>query len=136
MRKSWRQKFENGRTPEVEVLTKPFGGLSIGAKMLISTPSEVGMELQKIPCGEVIEVAEFRKLLASKHQADGACPLSTSIFLRIAAEVALEEMSVGRTQSEVFPFWRAIPEGSPIAKKLSCGIQSLVQLQQNEQHHI
>jgi len=63
----------------------------------------------------------MRRDLAKAHGADLSCPISTSIFARIAAEAALEENESGRPLSEVTPFWRVIDEASPLARKLSCG---------------
>lgn len=128
MPKTWRQKFENGRVPEVEVLEKPFGGMIPGDRMLISTPGEVDAELRTIPPGKTLSIPEFRNRLAKKHGAVGCCPLTTSIFLRIVAEVALEEMAEGKTA--VAPFWRVVDAKSPVAKKLSCGADEVARLRE------
>jgi hypothetical protein len=63
----------------------------------------------------------MRSELAVAHGADISCPISTSIFARIAAEAALEETTLGVPLPEVTPFWRVIEEDGTVAKKLSCG---------------
>ena len=109
----------------MEVLTKPFGGAPEGAKMLIATPRMVDEYIRAVPPGETRSVAQMRTELARAHGADIACPISTSIFARISAEAALEDVEIGKPLSEVTPFWRVIDEKSPIAKKLSCGVDLL-----------
>jgi hypothetical protein len=63
-----------------------------------------------------------RRRRRKAHGAEISCPISTSIFARIAAEAALEQSEAGASLSEVTPFRRVIDEASPIAKKLSCGV--------------
>ncbi|MBS1707943.1 MAG: hypothetical protein JSS65_04390 [Armatimonadetes bacterium] len=120
-KKTWRQKYDNGHDPEVVVLDKPGMGLVPGQKLLISSPSEIDGLLRSVPIGQTTSVAELRNSLATRHGADGTCPLTTGIFLRIIAEVALEELAAGKGVDEVAPFWRVVDPKSPLAKKLSCG---------------
>jgi hypothetical protein len=121
MAKTWRQKLDGGQPAHVEVLEKPFGGALPGAKMLVATPRLVDEYMRKVPAGESRSIAQMRTDLAKSHGAEISCPLSTSIFARIAAEAALEETETGVPLAEVTPFWRVIDDKSPIAKKLSCG---------------
>ena len=132
MAKTCRQKLDSGKPAHVEVLTKPFGGAPEGAKMLIATPRMVDEYIRRLPPGETRSVAQMRTDLAKAHGADIACPISTSIFARIAAEAALEDVEIGKPFSEVTPFWRVIDEKSPIAKKLSCGVD-LVRSQREQE---
>jgi hypothetical protein len=62
----------------------------------------------------------------------GTCPLTASIFARIAAEAALEDMAGGKPAEKITPFWRLIDPKSPIAKKLSCGPQFLAKMRRTE----
>src|SRR5918998_4620516 len=121
MAKSWKQKLEGGKPAHVEVLTKRFGGAPEGAKMLVATPRLVDDYMKAVPRGDRRTVAQMRQDLAAAHGADISCPISTSIFARIAAEAALEDTSLGESPDEVTPFWRVIEENGPVAKKLSCG---------------
>ncbi|MDK2768129.1 MAG: hypothetical protein KYX69_10480 [Sphingomonas sp.] len=89
--------------------------------MLIATPRMVDDYMRSLPTGSRRTIAQMRADLASANGADLACPISTSIFARIAAEVALEELEAGKQSCDVTPFWRAIGEDSPVAKRLSCG---------------
>ena len=121
MPKTWKQKLDGGKPAHVETLEKAFGGASPGARMLVGTPRLVDDYMRTVPPGEARTVAEMRADLARAAGADIACPLSTSIFARIAAEAALEDLKSGKSAAEVTPFWRVVDEKSPLAKKLSCG---------------
>ncbi|MBS1723700.1 MAG: hypothetical protein JSS66_12195 [Armatimonadetes bacterium] len=132
MAKTWRQKYNNGREPVVETIDRPFAGMAAGAKMLILTPAEIDQRLRQIPRGTTVPLPRFRDELAHVHGADGTCPLTTSIFLRIVAEVALEEIQAGKDPADVSPFWRVLDAKSPVAKKLSCGPDGLERLRRSE----
>lgn len=121
MAKTWRQKLDGGKPAHVETLTKPFGGAPEGAKMLVGTPRLIDSYMRTVPEGQSRSVAQMRADLAKAQKADIACPLSTSILVRIAAEAALEEIAQGKPVQDVAPFWRVVDEKSPIAKRLSCG---------------
>jgi hypothetical protein len=131
-RKSWQEKLDNGREPKVVRLEKSFGGIPAGAEMLVSTPREVDLFLRQVPSGQLVTLDEIRNKLASKHGSDGACPMSTAMFLRIACEAAWEQIDQGRDPGEVTPFWRAVPLDSPLAKKLSCGEGFVRKMQKQE----
>jgi hypothetical protein len=119
--KTWQQKMQNGKKPEVKRLDKSFADLKEGSDMLISTPVEIAQHLRRIPKGKTKTVLQLRQELAKKHKADGTCPLTTGIFLRIASEAALEQIGAGAAPDDVTPFWRVVEPGSKLAKKLSCG---------------
>lgn len=119
--KTWQEKMHNGRKPEVKRLEKSFADLKENSAMLISTPVEIDQQVRRIPKGKTKTVLQLRQELARKHQADGTCPLTTGIFLRIASEAALEEIGKGAAPEDVTPFWRVVEPGSKLAKKLSCG---------------
>lgn len=121
MAKSWRQKLEGGKPAHVEVLKKRFGGAPEGAKMLVATPRLVDEYMRAVPSGDQRTVSQMRSDLAAAHGAHISCPISTSIFARIAAEAALEDAQDGVPLDEVTPFWRVIEEHGTVAKKLSCG---------------
>jgi hypothetical protein len=130
MAKTWQQKFDNGQEPIVKTVNRPVGGMAPGDRMLISSPAEIDEYIRSIPYGTCIEVAQLRNDIAHKHGADGMCPLTAGIFIRIVSEVALEKMSNGKTQ--VTPFWRVVDPTSPLAKKISCGPETIKQLRLSE----
>ena len=61
----------------------------------------------------------LRNELARKWKADATCPVSTSIFIRIAAQAAIDELNDGKDISKVTPFWRLLTSDDKITKKLT-----------------
>lgn len=121
MAKTWGQKLNGGQPAHVEPLAKPMWGAPAGALLFIATPRVVDSYIRSIPSGETRTVAQMREALARENKADLTCPMTASIFARIAAEAALEALDEGADASQVTPFWRLIDAKCPIAKKLSCG---------------
>ncbi|MBL8059138.1 MAG: hypothetical protein JNK63_00310 [Chthonomonas sp.] len=119
MAKTWQQKLHNGKDPVVEVMDKAMWGLPIGTKLLIPTPLMVDAYMRAIPRGEARSLVQMRETFAHESGADATCPLTSGIFLRIVAEAAHEEMSLGKSQAEVAPFWRMIDAKAPVRKKLT-----------------
>jgi hypothetical protein len=118
-KKSWIEKRDCGKAPHVKVIDKYFAGIKAGSKMLISSPQEIADFIVKIPKKKFIEPIQMREALAKKHKADATCPVTTGIFLRIAAEAALEEFAQGKSASQITPFWRVVGSENTLAKKLS-----------------
>ena len=115
-KKSWAQKRETGN-PEVVVMEKSMWGLAPGTKLLISTPKEVESALLAIPHGTTLSLPELRAQLAHDHQADATCPMTTSMFVRIVAEYAMEQVAQGAKIEDAAPFWRVIgPKDKMVAK--------------------
>ncbi len=132
MRKSWKEKLNGAKPPHIAVLDKPFTGIPAGAKLFISSPRLVDDYMKAIPRGETRSIPSMRQEFAKQHKADATCPLTASIFVRIAAEAACEEMSEGKTPAEVTPFWRLVDPDSDMAKKLSCGVDFIRMMRESE----
>ena len=115
----WETRFDCGREPEVKLLEKAFAGIPAGSRMLVVTPRAVDAVVAEIPSGAVVGAAALRQLLASRHAAEYACPVTTGIALRVVAERAYLRMQAG--VGMVTPFWRAIDPDSDLAGKLACG---------------
>ena len=54
----------------------------------VPSPRDVDAMIRKVPKGGLITVGRLRQDLARKFSADVTCPLTTGIFVRIAAEAA------------------------------------------------
>ncbi len=131
--KSWLKKFNKPATAKIEVLQKAFGGMPAGARMLISTPQAIRDYMAAQPKGAACTIAQMRTAMAKAAKADGMCPLTGSIFARIAAEAALEEMTTRNLKpAQITPFWRVIEPSGPLANKLSCGQDFIVQMRAAE----
>ena len=135
-RKTWSEKLHAAKTPYVEVLKAPSGGLPAGARMLISTPLEVKSAVEALTMGQALTLAAFRERLAADHDADAACPMTTSIFMKIVAEAAIEsagaDLAAAAEAGSMTPFWRAVAPEDALAGKLSCGRAFIAQRRLNE----
>jgi len=124
-RKTWQEKLNDGRQPQIETSDKDFAGIKTGQKMLIPTPKLIDAYIRQIPEGKAVDTLTLRNDLALEHGAEVTCPLTTGIFLRIVAEAAHEEHQQGKPIDKITPFWRVIDEKSPTAKKLTFGTNFL-----------
>ena len=88
--------------------------------MLIPTPKLVDELVRKIPKGKLATVGELRRRLAKEFRADVTCPLTTGIFLRIAAEAAEEDRANGRKR--VTPYWRVVKDDGTLNPKFPGGV--------------
>ncbi len=112
------QNFQKKRAPKKVMLSSDFAGVKSGMMLFVGTPQIVADYVANIPAGEVCEVIKLRHELARRNGCDAMCPVSTAIFLRIAAEYAIEEMAAGKNPQEVVPFWRVISSKDKITKRL------------------
>ena len=119
--KTWAQKFQNAKAPHVAILEKPFGGVPAGGSLYVASPAVVADYAAAVPVGQTRTVNQMRSDLAAREGAMATCPTSTSFFVRIAAEAALEELAAGKAAAAVTPFWRIVDPDGPMAAKLSCG---------------
>jgi len=117
----WRKRFGGAKPPHVVMLHAAFAGVKPGNTMLISSPGDIAAYLAKIPRGETRTMDRLRNELARKAGANAMCPVTTAIYLRVVAEVALRDLEEGKQLDEVVPFWRVVTPDSKVAKKLSCG---------------
>lgn len=120
--------MEGAPDPHAVVLERAFAGYPAGTRLWISSPRDVAAAIRRIPAGQTWTVQQLREELAQDaRDAQGTCPLTTGIFVRIAAELAWEELQNGAPIEEVTPFWRVVSPTDPVAKKLACGLSFLVQ---------
>lgn len=90
-------------------------------KMLVPTPLLVDAAIKKIPRGKLATVNTIRDYLADKYRADMACPLTTGIFLNIAANAAEEDKTKGKIK--ITPYWRVLKEGGRLNPKFPGGVK-------------
>lgn len=117
----WRKRFGAAKDPHVVMLHADFAGVKAGNMMLISSPGEIANYVARIPQGETRTMDRLRNELARKAGANAMCPVTTAIYLRVVAEVALADLAEGKALDQVVPFWRVVLPGSKVAAKLSCG---------------
>lgn len=132
MRKTWHEKYRTRPKPIIEITRRRFSDIPRGVRVVISTPAEIEREVRKIPVGVELTTAELRERIAKKHRVPFACPITTGIFLRIASEVAIEDLQAGKGIKDIMPFWRVVTPKSTIGKKLACGQDFIMQMRKKE----
>jgi alkylated DNA nucleotide flippase Atl1 len=125
-KKPWAEKMKYPAEPVIEVLNEQKGPAYLAGRMLIGTPMAIDEIVKGIPKGELMTAGKLRAIMADKFNADYACPMTTGIFLRIAAEYANEQMNNG--VKSVTPFWRVIRDDGSLIDKLPGGIEHQAEL--------
>lgn len=125
-------RLNKAKSPKVVVLEKDFAGIRAGSTMFVATPKIVDECVNKIPAGRFITMPELRADLAIEYDCDATCPVSTAIFLRVAAEAALEKLATGAKVRDITPFWRVVAPGDKIGSRLPIDRQWLEQRRAEE----
>jgi hypothetical protein len=84
--------------------------------------------------GRLITVAEIREVLAAQHMTDLTCPLTTGIFVRLAAEAAEEDAQAGKTR--ITPYWRVVKDDGSLNPKFPGGTARQAERLRAEGHRI
>lgn len=87
--------------------------------LVISTPKEIDAIMQHVPKGKVMTITEIRDYLAEQYKTTVACPLTTGIFVNIAAHAAEEMLAQGKKR--VTPYWRTLKAGGELNEKFPGG---------------
>lgn len=119
-RTSWREKLDQPQEPRVVNIPPKMSRFGNGT-MLITTLKLVDNLIRKVPKGKLVTVGELRRKLAAEFEADVTCPLTTGIFVRIAAEAAEEDRANGCRK--LTPYWRIIKDDGSLNPKFPGGTQ-------------
>lgn len=111
-----REKRDLPQLPEIKEGPEAWNQAYGGTGMLISTPLDIDKAVREIPKGKLLTMSALRQKLAAAQGADYTCPLTTGIFLRIAAEAAEEERALG--QADIAPWWRVVRDDGTANDKL------------------
>ena len=133
-RGGWRAKLEKEQEPKVvdvpPKMAKRFGT----GKMLIATPLLVDALMRQVPDGKLVTMGQIRERLARDFKVDSTCPLTTGIFLRIAAETAEEDLRTAR--KEITPYWRVVRDDGSLNEKFPGGVAAQSERLKEEGHII
>lgn len=133
-RKSWREKLEKIQEPKVvpipPKMRKRFGG----GTMLIPRPLDVDAMIRTVKKGSLVTQSQIRNALAGRFHADVTCPITTGIFVRIAAEAAAEDERAGKRR--VTPYWRVVRDDGGLIEKLPGGVEAQARRLRAEGHTI
>ena len=133
-RKSWREKFEAVPEPRVVDVPPKWVNRFGGGKMLIATPLLIDGLIRKVEKGKLVTIREIRERLAKDFKVGSTCPLTTGIFVRIAAEVAEEDSSSGET--DITPYWRVVRDNGSLNEKFPGGVEAQAARLRKEGHTI
>jgi len=133
-RRSWREKMDNPNLPKVVDIPPAWRKYSAGGSMLIPNPHQVDALIRTVRKGRLITVTQIREILAAQHLTDTTCPLTTGIFVRIAAEAAEESARAGL--SRITPYWRVVKDDGSLNPKFPGGVDSQAERLRAEGHRI
>jgi hypothetical protein len=134
-RKTWREKLADSKDlPKVQRIDGKLSQRWGRGTVVVPAPVEVDAVMKQVPRGKLITINEIRGLLAKKHGATIACPITTGIFAWIAARAAEEAAAEG--QSDITPYWRTLKSGGELNPKYPGGIEQLRLMLQAEGHRI
>lgn len=132
-RKTWREKLaDNKGFPKVmDAATSKRGGMGT---FVIPAPMEVDELMRRVPKGKLITIDELRKVLARRHGATTACPITTGIFSWVAAHAAVEASAEGA--KDTIPYWRTLKSKGELNPKYPGGIAGLKRKLSDEGHNV
>ena len=123
-KKTWREKLaDSKRFPRVlpidETRSKRWGT----GTFVIPAPMEVDELMRRVPKGKLTTINELRQVLARRHGASMACPITTGIFAWIAAHAAVEAQADGVKKTT--PYWRTLKTDGELNPKYPGGVAAL-----------
>ena len=122
-RKTWREKLEEEHPSHGKIV-----------RILIPKPLDVHTLICKIPKGKLVSDEQIRERLAKDYHADKTCAKVTGIFLRIAAEVAEEDLRRGK--GGITPYWRVVKPDGSLNEKFPGGVEAQAAHLREEGHTI
>lgn len=133
-RTTWREKLEKVQEPKIvnipPKMVKRFGT----GRMLIPRPLDVNALIRKVKKGKLVTQDQIRKRLAKDFEVNVTCPITTGIFIRIAAEAAEEDLSKGMKQ--ITPYWRVLKTDGSLNEKFPGGTKTQAARLKKEGHRI
>jgi uncharacterized protein YdhG (YjbR/CyaY superfamily) len=129
---TWRGKLEREHPNHGKVVPVPVRmRKSLGkGTMLIPRPLDVDAAMRRARKGRLISLSQIRGLLAAAGGADHACPLTTGIFVRVAAEAAEEDRRAGKKR--ITPYWRTVRDDGTLNDKFPGGARAQAALLRGE----
>jgi len=132
---SWAEKLADSKDlPRVEKIDEKKSKRWGTGTFVIPAPIEVDQIMRKVPKGKLITINEIRQILAQKHKATIACPITTGIFSWIAANAADEAQSQGKKR--ITPYWRTLKTGGILSEKYPGGLANLKNRLKAEGHTV
>jgi len=135
LRISWQKKLADDKgLPKVEKITRKMSTRWGTGTVVIPAPGEVDEIMKKVPKGKLITINQIRLMLAQRHKATIACPITTGIFASIAAHAAAEAAAEGKKR--ITPYWRTLKAEGIINEKYPGGLEAQKRLLEKEGHRV
>ena len=135
LRKSWREKLADDKDlPRVVEITDKMSTRWGTGTVVIPAPREVDEIMKKVPRGKLITINQIRAILAQRHGASIGCPITTGIFVSIAARAAEEAAAEGK--QDITPYWRTLKVGGELNEKYPGGVEAQAARLREEGHII
>jgi len=90
--------------------------------------------IRKVPRGKLITINQIREIVARRHGASIGCPITTGIFVNIAARAAEEAAAEGKTNTT--PYWRTLKSKGELNGKYPGGVEAQAAHLREEGHTI
>ncbi len=120
-RKTFREKLADDKDlPRVERISPGMAKKWGRGTIVIPAPSEVHDIMRRVPKGKLITINQIREIVARRHKATIACPITTGILARIVAGAAGEEEDEG--EKRVTPYWRTLKANGELNPKYPGGL--------------
>ena len=122
-RKTALDHLNSGREPHIVHMIPPGAPgyrEAEGGAMVVSSPAEVNALVRTLRPGEIVTLDDLRQALARRHGVAVTCPVSTAIFLGMAARAAEEQRPV-LPDAALTPWWRVLKKGGFLNPKCPGG---------------
>ena len=138
MKETWRQKLvstgEKNDLPKVVEVNKKMSKKWGEGTCVIPSPLEVNATMKSVQAGKLITINQIREVMAKKYNASFGWPITTGIFVGIAARAAEED--VAEDKEDITPYWRTIKAGGKLNEKYPGGAETQAEKLMAEGHEI
>jgi len=135
LRKSWREKLADSKDlPKVQEVTETMSQRWGAGTFVIPAPIEVDEIMKKVPEGKLTTINQIRAALAQKHGVNFTCPITSGIFVGIAARAAEEAAAEG--EKNITPYWRTLKSSGELNEKYPGGVEAQAARLKEEGHTI
>ena len=120
-RKTWQEKLADDKDfPKVVEITDKMSKRWGTGTLVIPVPREVDKIMRGVPKSKLITINQIREIVARKHGASIGCPMTTGIFIGIAARAAEEATAEGKINTT--PYWRTLKSKGERNEKYPGGV--------------
>lgn len=116
---SWAERLQVSTETEVRPVPPGRKGAGPGKTMLFPSAQLVNDTIRAIPEGQSVTPKELRSVLARRHGASLTCPVTTTMMLRLVAEVANESHRNGASLADITAIWRVLDRKASALRKLT-----------------